>query len=1368
MPVGTVRGRFELDAPALRTLRDLERQGIRTERQMKKLADEMDRVGGREDAERLRDWSRAQADMRRSTERDHLAIRREWSATTRHVRLEVRRQIREIRTLEASLDRLATRRVSARVNVSGVAGAETRLGALNSQLDRADRGRIRLGAPRAPNVSSRPGGAGGGRGGVGGATRNGLLDFGNVGLRPRNAAIAAGLAYAPQLLGAGTALAGSAGMAALGAGAIGTAGAGALGTGVAGTMLVGRQTVTQLGNAQKATQKYTDAVADFGRASTQAKNAKRELDQVMATAPRGTRQLLRDVKSLRTEWDHLTRPGQRSFMQLLVGGVDAGRRLARRGGAAAANRVTRATSREGRNLANFAAGSFGRRLVGQGSRMFNENLGDARRSVENVAMAGLNVMQGARPFLREATDFVQRWTSGWRRSTSDIGSVRDKIREMVGHLRSWWRLTRTAGGLAGALLGAGAGSGRNMVDDATRQLRIWEQWVRNNPRRVQEFFRTAVDSTEKLAGGLVAIGKALWNISTALRPVLDRFGQLVSLAGAAGLLTPGAGAAAYGAFRGITGRGGRGGGGGGGGILPIIGGGGGAGGGAGAGFRGAAAGLRGTGRLGVGTYQVARSVGYNPALAAGAGAIAMGGRAGSAGLRVAGMAARGAGKAFLPIGLGMAALDFAGTPGTFGQRTQAALSGATLGLIPRPILGTARDDRGISAARSFLDRHVNQDSTITGQRTAMSQIQRQIRENQRKAHATTVIHGGGTEGGGGGYTRRASTVTAGEQRELAAQNKELRSALAERRGIYRDYIRERDRTLNQQSRQRAGNIWQDLLMGNRRISGQRGAQAGTHRTVSAALDEMRNLRKAGKRELGQAALDWAKEAAHKNPRLRKEYERLVAGVEKQFDQLHTKVKVVNGQILDGSEAQWSATADAISSAARRGVDQTSKEFQRLKRLAIEQLTLMGFSRKEASDLFRYQTKGGTTAARARRAAADPARFKNAPAFKGGGGDRNTGDGPGQVGAGSAPAGSGGAAVGGLMGAKPGLGVYAQEGSRFGLKVTSGARPGAVTVSGNTSYHASGNAIDISGPPGQMLAFARYMSQTYGPQLEELIHTPAGNAQIKNGRPYVYSGAVAAQHFDHVHVADTQPPGSAANGAIVAGAGGVGGGAISLNARQITAGGIVGAAGTRAAGGVAIGIQQAVNAAIGGGAGAVATGGGIQSAGGKYDKAALAALWQQANPGVGDPNLMAAIALAESGGNPSAHNPSGASGLWQILGVPFPGNPMDPFTNARMAGAKFKTQGLRAWEAYTNGMYRRFAGDGLGRSTSSKPSGSARIRRSRGTRMGRFTSGGVNVSFAGATFHVRNQSDIDAIANAVGAKMLAALKGGDAVTDAALT
>ncbi len=72
--------------------------------------------------------------------------------------------------------------------------------------------------------------------------------------------------------------------------------------------------------------------------------------------------------------------------------------------------------------------------------------------------------------------------------------------------------------------------------------------------------------------------------------------------------------------------------------------------------------------------------------------------------------------------------------------------------------------------------------------------------------------------------------------------------------------------------------------------------------------------------------------------------------------------------------------------------------------------------------------------------------------------------------------------------------------------------------------------------------------------------------------------------------------------------------------------------------------------------------------------------------------MAAIAMAESGGNPAAYNPSGATGLWQILGAVDPRDQpflFNPQVNAHEAVLKWRSQGLGAWEAYTNGMYRAF-------------------------------------------------------------------------------
>jgi hypothetical protein len=97
-------------------------------------------------------------------------------------------------------------------------------------------------------------------------------------------------------------------------------------------------------------------------------------------------------------------------------------------------------------------------------------------------------------------------------------------------------------------------------------------------------------------------------------------------------------------------------------------------------------------------------------------------------------------------------------------------------------------------------------------------------------------------------------------------------------------------------------------------------------------------------------------------------------------------------------------------------------------------------------------------------------------------------------------------------------------------------------------------------------------------------------------------------------------------------------------------------------------------------------------GGRLSYGQLEGLWTQAGGPAGAASLMAAIALAESGGNPSIVNSIGASGLWQI----HPAEPGDlnPLTNAQIAVRKFHSQGLAAWQAYTNGAYRRFLQGGV--------------------------------------------------------------------------
>ena len=94
--------------------------------------------------------------------------------------------------------------------------------------------------------------------------------------------------------------------------------------------------------------------------------------------------------------------------------------------------------------------------------------------------------------------------------------------------------------------------------------------------------------------------------------------------------------------------------------------------------------------------------------------------------------------------------------------------------------------------------------------------------------------------------------------------------------------------------------------------------------------------------------------------------------------------------------------------------------------------------------------------------------------------------------------------------------------------------------------------------------------------------------------------------------------------------------------------------------------------------AVSSGGYYHSAsGGNLSFAGLERLWIAAGGDSWAARSAAAVAECESGGRQYAHNPSGASGYWQILGEVIPGNVYNPMTNAKNAVAKFNASG-KSW------------------------------------------------------------------------------------------
>lgn len=83
-------------------------------------------------------------------------------------------------------------------------------------------------------------------------------------------------------------------------------------------------------------------------------------------------------------------------------------------------------------------------------------------------------------------------------------------------------------------------------------------------------------------------------------------------------------------------------------------------------------------------------------------------------------------------------------------------------------------------------------------------------------------------------------------------------------------------------------------------------------------------------------------------------------------------------------------------------------------------------------------------------------------------------------------------------------------------LNSAYRPGARTVNGGLSYHGLGRAIDVT----PSMAIFNWIRSNY-PNSRELIYSPAGSRQIRNGMNYFWGEPVRSQHWDHVHWAMKQ-------------------------------------------------------------------------------------------------------------------------------------------------------------------------------------------------------------------------------------------------------
>jgi hypothetical protein len=497
-----------------------------------------------------------------------------------------------------------------------------------------------------------------------------------------------------------------------------------------------------------------------------------------------------------------------------------------------------------------------------------------------------------------------------------------------------WRVVRD-------LASASRPAGGSLVGDMTSTLDRWDDWLDDHPEQTREFVERTVHSAGEMASAAGHVFGFLNRLATVAQPVLDRAVQLGGVVAQLGPIATGAGGALLLGFTRALRSG----------EATVA-----AGGlGPGMAFVGGASRsdvLAGTAMRGgsmawsarkARTAESASARAFNRLYGGVDGArygapVRLGTTAAEAsGAARIGMAARAGGKAFWPVALLFGALDFASYNGNVGDRTMAALSSATLGIVERPKTDAGLVDEEI--ARST-------DRLRGPQRTAIL--------------GDTDVFGVNVGGLGSG---EASGTTDDERRQLRARIEALhaeRKALAD---LGDELHRSRDlrvaERLGKESRTRARAWAADMPTIYSVLTGGGEAPAeAAGELVDRTRARLGNTRDAGVETLSEAALSWARTLDADAPGVTEVVEELRRDVRERFAAMGKDVRFVGASVLTGSRKEWQGIAAALRGPVETAREKLSDDFTAVQRQAVGSLEAMGYGAGQARSIVAQIEKGG--------------------------------------------------------------------------------------------------------------------------------------------------------------------------------------------------------------------------------------------------------------------------------------------------------------------------------------------------------------------------------------------------------------------------
>lgn len=233
-----------------------------------------------------------------------------------------------------------------------------------------------------------------------------------------------------------------------------------------------------------------------------------------------------DFDGFKGTWSDLTRRGQNDFMAMIRDSMADVERMMPMLARSVNRTMPAARDAVDQFFSRLDSPEFAR-FIDRMTTSFERIAGPMAQTLANVGETLGNIAVAAAPFVETMMRGISDITRTWAGSTRNIEDLRENIKGAVDQARSWFNLLSATWDLTLAVFGSGADEGQGLVDDMTRKVEKYTSWVTSNPEKMDSFWKDAILGTKELAKFLGSLRLPLQNLNDAMEPLVRFFERLV-------------------------------------------------------------------------------------------------------------------------------------------------------------------------------------------------------------------------------------------------------------------------------------------------------------------------------------------------------------------------------------------------------------------------------------------------------------------------------------------------------------------------------------------------------------------------------------------------------------------------------------------------------------------------------------------------------------------------------------------------------------------------------------------------------------------------------------------------------------------------